>query len=417
MWRVILVDDEEYVRVELAALFPWDRYRFTLIAEAGDAQTAIKLIEEEDPDLVITDIRMPEMDGLQLIAWIRRCHPKILTAVISAYHDFPYVREALRLGAVDYLIKAEATLETTGHFLERIHGMLEDRYLARHKQEKLTNNMARYLHWATESFWRDTLTGSLDEAGMARKARQLSIPLEKTWFGLILIHLNPDPSLKQTQRQALHKTLTDSIQKHLGSDWIWSLVNLKPEQFVVIAGRRDENPDPERVEELQRITRQITLDITAKKTVSASTKLSSFADLPQNFRMLQKTHLVKAATYPQGSSPFRKALSYIHTNFTRDLSLAEIATHTGVSKSHLCRIFPQYAGEHFNTYLQRLRIERAKELLRLTDEHIYEIAAKVGFWDSRYFSKVFRDFTGLSPSEYRRIPPLHEESLNLGGER
>lgn len=405
MWRAILVDDEEYVRVELAALFPWDRYQFTLIAEAGDAQTAVKLIEEQNPDLVITDIRMPEMDGLQLIAWIRRQHPKILTAVISAYNDFPYVREALRLGTVDYLIKAEATLETAGRFLERIHGILEDRSFTRHKQEDITGDMAQYLHLATESFWRDLLTGSLDEAEMSRRARQLNIPLEKAWFGLILIHLSSDPSNRQTMRQALHKTLTNNIQKHFGSDWIWNLINFKPEHFVVIAGRRDEIPRQETVKKLQKTARQIALDIPAKTTFSVSTELSSFTDLPENFRVLRKTHLIKATTYSQGSLPFRRALDFIHANFTRDLSLTEIAANIGVSKSHLCRIFPKFAGEHFNTYLQKLRIERAKELLSLTDDHIYEIAAKVGFWDSRYFSKVFRDFTGLSPSEYRQVPP------------
>lgn len=415
MWRVILIDDEEYVRVELAALFPWDRYQFSLIAEASDAQTAFKLIEELNPDLVITDIRMPERDGLELIAWIRQHYPKILTAVISAYNDFPYVREALRLGAVDYLIKAEATLETADLFLSRIRGILEDRTSTRHKQEELTDNVAQYLDLATESFWRDTLTGALNAAEITQRAQQLNIPMEKTWFGIILIHLNT--SINQQKHQALHETLTNNIQKHLGTDWIWNLVNLKPEHFVIIAGRNEESPDPEAVEELQRIAHQITLDITVKKTVSTSTKLSLLANLPQNFRILKKIHRLKATNCPQGPLPFRKALSYIHANFTKDLSLAEIATHTGVSKSHLCRIFAKYAGEHFNTYLQRLRIERAKELLCFSDEHIYEIAVKVGFWDSRYFSKIFRDFTGLSPSEYRRVSPLHEESLNLGGER
>jgi two-component system response regulator YesN len=115
---------------------------------------------------------------------------------------------------------------------------------------------------------------------------------------------------------------------------------------------------------------------------------------------------VKVNTYPQASLTIRKALTFIQSNFTRDLSLDEVARSAGVSKSYLCRVFPEYTGEHFSDYLQRIRIERAKELLRFTNDHIYEIASKVGFWNSRYFSKVFHEIVGTSPADYRRVPQV-----------
>lgn len=251
MWRAILVDDEEYVRAELAALFPWERFDFCLAGEAENAQAAMDLIKRVEPDLVITDIRMPDTDGLELTAWIGQHYPQIIVALVSAYDDFSFVREALRLGAADYLIKAEATTETAGDFLKRISSLLKNRLI-----EKLG------VHYPQS-------TGPI--------------------------------------------------------------------------------------------------------------------------------------TQPHGSQTIRKAMAFIQANFTRDLTLEEVASHVGVSKSYLSRVFPEYVGKHFCSYLQQLRIERAKELLRLTDDHIYEIASKVGFWNSRYFCKVFRDMVGMTPADYRRI--------------
>lgn len=111
---------------------------------------------------------------------------------------------------------------------------------------------------------------------------------------------------------------------------------------------------------------------------------------------------VKSNRSPEISLAIQKALVYIKSNFTRELSQEEVAAHVGVNKSYLSRVFPEYTGEHFSDFLQRLRIERAKELLRSTNDHIYEIASQVGFWNPRYFSKIFHEVVGVTPADYRR---------------
>ena len=111
---------------------------------------------------------------------------------------------------------------------------------------------------------------------------------------------------------------------------------------------------------------------------------------------------LKANRSPQVYLAIQKALIFIQSNFARELSQEEVAAHAGVNKSYLSRVFPEYTGEHFSDYLQRLRIERAKELLRFTNDRIYEIASQVGFWNSRYFSKIFHEVVGVTPADYRR---------------
>ena len=529
MWRAILVDDEKFVRVELKKLFPWNRYRFELVGEAENARTAKELIEATQPDVVITDIRMPEMDGLELISWIGLNHPRIATAVVSAYNDFPFVREALRLGAVDYLMKAEATFESAGAFLERIGGILDQRDSVQRRQTELINNIASYQRLAIESFWRDMLTRSLDKIEIDSQAQQLGIVLEQSRFGLIFIHISDYYARKAEQQPALRTTIEEKIQSNWNWNWAWNLIDFKRGNFVIVVSSTGETPEPEAIEKLQDIARRLALESTEKWTTSAASSIGSFDVLPGVFREVREVNLLRlyhqegryfetgdllrlrqaappklpellaawerilrekelnvirnflksifenilpqslrpeearwlvldlihtlyrvaleqqwqreetgqgerdlpeileqaeslsdwqkwleklareylqsAQTniYPPGTLAIRKALEYIQSNFTQSISLEEVADFAGVNKSYLSRVFPEYAGDHFSNYLQRLRIERAKELLRFTDDHIYEIAAKVGFWNSRYFSKVFHDIVGMTPADYRRI--------------
>ncbi|MCL6590934.1 MAG: response regulator [Firmicutes bacterium] len=549
MWRVILVDDEKFVRMELKAVIPWQRYQFDFIGEADDARSAMELIEQSQPDLVITDIRMPGINGLELISWIVKRHPQITVAVISAYNDFHYVREALRLGAVDYLMKAEANLKTAGIFLERIAGILGRRGFTRRRQEELTGDIERYQRLAVEAFWRDVLARTSDEAELALRARQFGIDWENNRFGLIFMHVSNYHGHWRGQHLEFRRALEAEIQANWDWNWSWDLIDFRGGDFVIIASSVREphevgivrdpacnevaaqtgnDPGLGDLTKLQNIASRLVRNDTQKRTVSASSRFCPWLDLPGNFREVREVNLlrlynqegkyleicdllrlrqaeplksseilaewerlllgnkpagigeflkevfqksiprcmapeearwlaldmiitlrrvaferqvqwqkleeagrdpseileqaetigdwqsqienlskrylqlIKSNRNLQATLPVRKAFKYIQSNFTRDISLEEVAKYAGVSKSYLSRVFAEYAGENFCNYLQRLRVERAKELLRFTGDHIYEIATKVGFWNSRYFSRVFHETTGMTPAEYRR---------------
>ena len=119
---------------------------------------------------------------------------------------------------------------------------------------------------------------------------------------------------------------------------------------------------------------------------------------------------------PHISSVIKKAISFIEANYARALTLKEIADWAGVSDSYLSRAFTKCIGENFNHYLRRYRVERAKELLRLSELKIYEVARQVGFWNVRYFSRVFYEFAGVTPANYRQSlvkgKPEHADGIS-----
>ena len=105
MLKVFLVEDEVLIREGLRDKIPWEQYGFRLVGEAADGEVALPLIRKARPDVLITDIKMPFMDGLALSRIVREEFPGIKIIIISGYDDFEYAREAISVGVDQYLLK------------------------------------------------------------------------------------------------------------------------------------------------------------------------------------------------------------------------------------------------------------------------------------------------------------------------
>jgi two-component system response regulator YesN len=143
MNKILLVEDEEGTRKLLRIIINWETYHMKIVAEASNGRQALNMIDEVDPDILITDIRMPIMDGIQLAREVREKYPQIKVVMITAYNEFSYIQEALRIGAVDFILKplkreelCEAMERISQNFehqdniplVERIKQYLEENY-------------------------------------------------------------------------------------------------------------------------------------------------------------------------------------------------------------------------------------------------------------------------------------------------
>lgn len=155
MYRVLLVDDESIARVGLRTTFDWEANGFIVVGEASNGQKAMKWIENEEVDILITDIAMPVMDGLELTRRTRKLCPWVKVLLMSCHNDFEFVREGIRLGASDYLLKPTMETEDLKAILEgmKVQVSIEKERLqlytkfneqkaseGRHETEKSLNN-------------------------------------------------------------------------------------------------------------------------------------------------------------------------------------------------------------------------------------------------------------------------------------
>lgn len=128
MWKVMAADDEAYMQQALEKLIPWERLGCTLCRIAPDGRELVEQMELEHPDIVITDIRMPELDGLGVCKYVFEKCPEVQVIILSAYADFTYARTAIRYNACEYVLKTEV--------LEELPKALEKAMKALEKQKK-----------------------------------------------------------------------------------------------------------------------------------------------------------------------------------------------------------------------------------------------------------------------------------------
>ena len=114
MYRVIIVDDEPVIRRGLRETIEWDALGLEVAGEAADGNEALKLVRDIRPEILITDIRMPDMDGIALIREIRKTDLNVKITILSGYSDYDYLKEAIRLGVDNYLLKPTNWFQTSG---------------------------------------------------------------------------------------------------------------------------------------------------------------------------------------------------------------------------------------------------------------------------------------------------------------
>ena len=161
MLKTFLVEDEVIVRETIKRMIPWEQYGFELAGEAADGEMALPLILKFRPDLLITDIKMPFMDGLTLCKLVKKELPDIKIVILSGYDDFNYAKQAISIGVEDYLLKPI----TKNAFIERlveIHNRYEHEKTQKEYYEKFRLEMQEYERNASRDFFESLVRADSD---------------------------------------------------------------------------------------------------------------------------------------------------------------------------------------------------------------------------------------------------------------
>lgn len=125
MYKIMIVDDEPFVRIGFKMSVDWKKHGFEIVAEASDGREALEKIEQCRPDIIFTDIKMPVMDGIELIRIVRKAYPQIVSIVLSNYGEFDLVKQAMKAGAEDYFLKVTIDVDKLLGFLHGLEGKLD----------------------------------------------------------------------------------------------------------------------------------------------------------------------------------------------------------------------------------------------------------------------------------------------------
>ena len=191
MLKTFLVEDEVIVRETIKRMIPWEQYGFELAGESADGEMALPLILKCRPDLLITDIKMPFMDGLTLCKLVKKELPDIKIVILSGYDDFNYAKQAISIGVEDYLLKPI----TKNAFIERlveIHNRYEHEKTQKEYYEKFRLEMQEYERNASRDFFESLVRADSDLEEVYKRADKLNLDIVAEAYNILIF--TPDTS-------------------------------------------------------------------------------------------------------------------------------------------------------------------------------------------------------------------------------
>lgn len=527
MYRVMIVDDEILVRVGLKSTIDWRGHGFEIIAEAPNGEAAWEQFQDKLPEVVLTDIKMPKMDGLQLTERIKALRPETKVVILTCHDEFAFARDALKKGADNYVLKSEVEDEELVKLIDGIRLQLDaeaggarpaGRPSRRETGEQLladllsgmpmaSSELAKRLgeaggdisfqSWLPVLMRKDVPDSAVreDESDAARihagvmnllgdmfgerelfflsqdgrasvrlviglksasaEAGQEAVLQLRRVMEAIRTYLNLNVSaVVGTPFRALQDCgamleacseastglfyaepdealpITDMVSEpgfdvseyiHVCREWLISQLTQDSwdDAMGVLSGMDAElrrcRPDPKQlrialvtmINEIRDEYRTVIGDAYEKTgyandvyLILNAVRLSDVSAVLR--RIIGGWHGIIRQFGQHSNQLVHQAVLFIESNIGRKISLESVAEEISLSKSYMCTLFKRETGENMSAFINRLRVEKAMELLRNRDCKVKEIYDTVGFSDPQYFSRVFKKVTGISVMEYRQ---------------
>ena len=539
MKRVMIVDDEFLVRVGIKSMLDWEKAGYTIVAEASDGREAIEKVGRFKPHIILTDLMMEPVGGLDLIRYCAANYPDAKIVALSNYNDFENVKTAMKLGASDFLFKLTTDPEGLLGVLDGVSREIDERALLGAGAGDLLSRNASAIQQRLIGMMIASSYGSEDELLEELKLVDVKCDFRKPYSALLMAVANYR-LFERGGDASGHKVLAVSLENIIGELANWGrpghTFRLENGQYLAIAnadpaeprGRFEAAMEAEFARIAEYVGRYFGLRISgalsgqaegaaavpaalaecraamnraffqkggaallraaaapgivisrnatslpapdlaalrlalenaqfeeaASLAASSIERWRGFADV-EPYAVREKIHELYGAVKADGLAcgieldrladanglplcraifeydllddiresfaqimarygaeraklggrkvkrEIAKILAHVQANLSRELSVSEAAGIAAMSESYFSHLFKSEMGVCFVDYVNKARVERAKELLAGTDQRVNEIAASVGIANSNYFSILFRKLTGMAPLEYR----------------
>lgn len=463
MIKVLIVDDDKLVRKGISSAMPWNEFGMEVVGEASNGAKALEFLESNSVDLMLTDLAMPVMSGIELMRAARQHYPELHIVVLTLHQDFDYIQEALRLGAIDYIAKVQLEKEQFEHVLNRIHTRIGELANTRRKLPLLSETNVHYhkvyalvsLDRKSGQSWPIELESNVDEIRfeVERNSWMWGSPLdgEDQLFDRLKEYLDQIPQAALLVLSDVQERTWSQIQNWIMNYTETSLFYAYDPQNPVVAISLDEEdsfPLEPQDEDMDRIKRSWFLSpwthndhyynqlveefkslrlqkgqlmgllyslvmewnhLFAQTTLGRISMIHSFQSWYEVEQWIKQTSesIRKADEQTSYSQEMidgvKKAVMIMQNDLDQAFTASGLSQQLNISRSYFSQCFKDIMGKTFNDYSRYIRMEKSKEYLLNTNNTIFWIAERVGYTDEKYFSRIFRELTGLLPSEFRQL--------------
>jgi len=422
MYKVLLVDDEYMITEGLKRLIPFEKWDMEVVATANHADDALDYVREHPVDIVISDVNMPDKTGLEMIQEMKDLLPDAYYILLSGYQEFDYVKKAMNLSVVDYLVKPVDKVEL-GHLLEKIVTQLREKV---QEPEILSQQLDEeaFLAYLTqkENWW----------IGLSKeKQGDFVIPyyvLGQDWQ--IVLADQEFEGLLVMPFEAPYQINFEKWKRDVEKSLFYGSVNLdqseslfsyyEPIYRVIIQGNLQQIIDELTL--LEKIVLENTPRVSITKQLFTQfvmdvfhlfehLKADDMTDIVKNIHAITTFEDLVAYTKETLTSFFGQyrmnenvvsVLEVIGRDYQKELSLKDISKDLFINPVYLGQLIKKETNSTFAELLNKQRIKAAQQLLLSTNDSIEDICYTVGYSNVGYFYKVFRKLCGKSPKAYRK---------------
>ena len=417
MYRLMIVDDDKMLRKGLVQNVDWSSHGIKVVAEAVNGKDALCKMEEFMPQLIVTDIQMPIMDGLQLTETISHLYPEVKIILLTAYEEFEYAKRALEYKVSQYVLKYESRetiLQAVLCAAEQIEMETERRFL----KEKLLAIQQR-------NFYREICCNKTEIKDIEKQARNLGISLSYGYYGMISFKIESAKTMDETTFLVQTKVWFQAIEEAIGikcKEAGYEISFFQGKEYLNLIMMNDKSNHKELVElledEMGKLMNQLSIHLYAgmgrwyetiddiHKSYMEAVKINNFRDVLDREYPKDEYPILEYSPEMFAESAIEelvdKVTGYIDTFYAKkELSLEQIADQVHLSANYVSTLFKKYCGMNISDYIIKVRMEHAADFLTSTNFKTYEIAEQIGYANSQYFSVLFKKYYGLTPKEYR----------------
>lgn len=347
MHRLVVIDDEHNVVEAVKTMITRLSLNYEVVGYACDGIHGLEVVREEKPDLVLTDIRMPGLDGLSLIQEAKEFCPDTIFVVISAYTEFEYARRALSMGVKDYIDKP-ISMEK----LKTVLTNIEEKFLS--KDENASFSQDQVIQDKLGQLFDESVSAMADgDAGGFQRC------MEQGLENISEICENVEDFRREVYKWlCVQSDILTERQPQVARDGLISYQELEKKAAK---------------EEIQEYAREMIKDIARH---------------------------IEADKIGSSHAAILELLAYIEEHYNKDIGLNELADRAGMSTAYLSVLFKSEVGTTYVKYLTNLRIKHAKKLLK-EGYKVSEVSEMVGYNNYRYFCDIFKRCVGKTPNEYK----------------
>lgn len=530
MYNVIVVDDERIIRKWLSTKLPWEDMGFVVAGECENGESALQMVMEKNPEVLVTDIKMPIMNGIELIRNIRKLGYTTKILVISGFEEFAYARESMKNGVVNYVLKpleidelvvsikqikyeldneferiseyyhikklaADSRIYTEKEFIISLKAgndiaktlemmdkleilscykyfcclnILYDNLVIeekRNNKEDIYKNVKSIINSNLEGIYSQIVPDDdnvviflsyISDAAVNRQELVKRIQEMEHDFNHLLASFNASVTIGLSN---IHKSRMEVFEAYneaarvedsrfyYGKGKLYTFddgIYDCSDEIIILPDAEKNIIDGFSIGNLQQVDDELgkvfeyfincrkvkkrcaakylshVIDLMLEKIIQLEgmdkSRIRDIYQIKSNFietdtLMEMKEMAISAANYLTGIMDEVRSKSrinipdvfdFIKNNVVnKELTLNEVASHVHITPKYFSFVFKKETGENFIDYVTKIKIWKAKELLEVTDKKVYYISSMLGFNDFKYFCRIFKKETGVTPTQYR----------------